>query len=77
MCNHLCMETKTLYVRIQPDLHRAVLLAAHESRRKIAAQVEVIIEDWLSLQPANSVRDLPAVPNADNILAGTSANGAQ
>ena len=46
----LAMTTATLYARIRPELREAVSLAARENRRKIAAQVEVIIEEWLAAQ---------------------------
>ena len=60
------MTTVTLYARIRPELRRAVLLAAQGNRRKIAAQVEVIIEEWLAAQPpAVTADDIPeAMPKA-------------
>ena len=59
-------ETVTLYARIRPDLRKAVYFAAYESRRKIAAQVEVIIEEWLaSREPSVTAEDIAtAMANA-------------
>lgn len=53
------MQTEILYARIRPELRQAIFQAATDARRKISAQVEVVIEEWLATQapPAASARD--------------------
>ena len=43
------MSSEVLYVRIKPELRRSLLLVAALNKRKISAQLELILEEWLAI----------------------------
>ena len=60
------MTTQVLFARIRPELRQAVFMEAIERRRKVSAQVEVIIEEWLRLRDAANSPHVPEPAASDS-----------